>query len=142
MKINIGLWIDHRKAVIVLESIAGEEIQVIQSDAGRLPARITGTSSTTSFEAQKVKADDVAQRKITADLHHYYQEVVALVHHSTSLLVFGPGEAKGELVRELESAMPKDFVVAVETADRMTDRQIAAHVRDFFKESNSIVFLH
>ncbi|MFZ2279322.1 MAG: hypothetical protein WAW39_16130 [Prosthecobacter sp.] len=142
MKMNIGLWIDHRKAVIVLESIAGKEIHIIQSDANRQPGRIAGTRSTTSFEAQKVKADDVAQRRFTADLHHYYQEVVALVHHATSLLVFGPGEAKGELVRELEPAMPKGFPVAVETADRMTDRQITAHVCDFFKEANSVVPLH
>lgn len=142
MKMNIGLWIDHRKAVIVLESIAGKEIHIIQSDAGRQPGRIAGTRSTTSFEAQKVKADDVSQRRFTADLHYFYQDVVALVRHATSLLVFGPGEAKGELVRELEPAMPKGFPVAVETADRMTDRQITVHVCDFFKEANSAVPLH
>lgn len=142
MKTNIGLWIDHRKAVIVLESSAGEEIHVILSDADRQPGRINGARSTTSFEAQKVKADDVTQRKFTADLHHYYQEVVALVRHATSLLVLGPGEAKGEFVRELEHAMPKGFPVAVETADRMTDRQVTSHVRDYFKEANSVIPLH
>ena len=142
MKTNIGLWIDHRKAVIVLESSAGEEVQVILSDANRQPGRIDGERSTTSFEAQKVKADDVTQRKFTSDLHHYYQEVVALVRHATSLLVFGPGEAKGELVKELAHTMPKDFPVAVEIADRLTDRQIAAHVRDYFKEANSVIPLH
>ncbi len=142
MKTNIGLWIDHRKAVIVLESSAGEEIHVILSDADRQPGRINGARSTTSFEAQKVKADGVTQRKFTADLHHYYQEVVALVRHATSLLVLGPGEAKGEFVRELEHAMPKGFPVAVETADRMTDRQVTSHVRDYFKEANSVIPLH
>lgn len=142
MKTNIGLWIDHRKAVIVLESISGEEIHVILSDADRQPGRIDGERSTASFEAQKVKADDVTQRKFTADLHHYYQEVVAFVRHAREMLVFGPGEAKGELVRELQQVLPKDFVVAVETADRMTDRQIAAHVRDHFKEASSVIALH
>lgn len=142
MKVNIGLWINHRKAVIVFESIAGSEIHVILSDAERQPGRIAGTRSNTSFIAQCFKAEGVTQRKFTADLHHYYQDVVAFVHHATSLLVFGPGEAKGELVRELEPAMPKGFPVAVETADRMTDRQITAHVCDFFKEANSDVPLH
>jgi hypothetical protein len=142
MKTNIGLWIDHRKAVIVLESSAGEEIHVILSDADRQPGRIDGERSTASFEAQKVKADDVTQRKFTADLHHYYQEVVAFVRHAQTLLVFGPGEAKGEFVKELDLTMPKGFPVAVETADRMTDRQIAAHVRDHFKEAASVIALH
>ncbi|OYW77798.1 MAG: hypothetical protein B7Z37_02625 [Verrucomicrobia bacterium 12-59-8] len=141
MKTNIGLWIDHRKAVIVLESSAGEEINVILSDADRQPGRIHGERSTASFEALKVQADDVTQRKFTASLHLYYEEVVACVRHAEGLLVFGPDEAKGQLVKELEQAMPKGFVVAVETAEKMTDRQIAAHVRDHFKEANPVITL-
>ncbi|MCF7786908.1 MAG: hypothetical protein K9N47_12345 [Prosthecobacter sp.] len=142
MKTNIGLWIDHRKAVIVLESSAGEELKIILSDADRQPGRIHGERSTASFESLKVEADDVTQRKFTAELHHYYEEVVACVRHAEGLLVFGPGEAKGQLVKELEQAMPKGFVVDVETAEKMTDRQIAAHVRDHFKEANSVITLH
>ena len=64
------------------------------------------------------------------------------IRHAQALLVFGPGEAKGEFVKELELTMPKDFPVAIETADRMTDRQIAAHVRDHFKAAASVITLH
>ncbi len=141
MKKNIGLWIDHQRAVIVLESSTGEETHVILSDADRQPGRIHGERSTASFESLKVEADDVTQRKFTAELHHYYEEVVAYVRHADSLLVFGPGEAKGQLVKELEKAMPKGCVVAVETADKMTYRQIAAHVREYFKEANPVITL-
>lgn len=142
MKTNIGLWIDHRRAVIVLETGAGEEIKIILSDADRQPGRIHGERSTGSFEALQVEADDVTQRKFTAQLHHYYEEVVACVRHAESLLVFGPGEARGQLVKELERALSKDCVVTVETADKMTDRQIAAHVRDHFKAVNPVITLH
>lgn len=142
MKANIGLWIDHRKAVIVLESSAGEEINVILSDADRQPGRIHGERSRTSFEALKIEADDVTQRKFTTELHHYYKEVVACVRHAEALLVFGPGEAKGQLVMELEKTLPKDCVVTVETADKMTDRQISAHVREHFKAVNPVITLH
>ncbi|MDB6007260.1 MAG: hypothetical protein JWR15_4247 [Prosthecobacter sp.] len=142
MKTNIGLWIDHRRAVIVQKSSAGEEIHVILSDADRQPGRIHGERSTAAYEAQQVDADDVSERKFTAHLHRYYEEVVADVRHAEALLVFGPGEAKGQLVKELEKALPKTCVVTVETADKMTDRQIAAHVRDHFMEANSIIPLH
>ena len=142
MKTNIGLWIDHRKAVIVLESSAGEEIQVILSDTDRQPGRLHGERSTAAFETLKVDADDVSERKFAAHLHQYYEKVVRCVRNAEALLVFGPGEAKGQLVKELEKAMPKDYVVTVETADKMTDRQIAAHVRDHFREKNSIIPLH
>jgi hypothetical protein len=142
MKTNIGLWIDHRRAVIVLESSAGEEVNVILSDADRQPGRIHGERSTAAYESLQVEADDVKERKFTSHLHQYYEEVVACVRHAEGLLVFGPGEAKGQLVKELERALPKGFIVTVETADKMTDRHIAAHVRDHFSEKNSIISLH
>jgi hypothetical protein len=142
MKSNIGLWIDHQRAVIVLESSAGEETHVILSDANRQPGRIDGKRSTAAFEAQLVDADDVSERKFTASLHQYYQEVVAYVRDAKALLVFGPGEAKGQLVKELEKVLPKDYAVAVETADKMTYGQIAAHVRDHFKQVNHVFTPH
>ncbi len=32
---NIGLWIDHKKAIIVIQSEQGEDIQKIESEVGR-----------------------------------------------------------------------------------------------------------
>jgi peptide subunit release factor 1 (eRF1) len=142
MKTNIGMWIDHRRAVIVVESSAGEEIKVILSDADRQPGRSHGERSNVSFEALHTQADDVSERKFTAQLHRYYEEVVACVRHADGLLVFGPGEAKGQFVKELEKALPKGHVVSVETADKMTDRQIAAHVRDHFAHEGPVISLH
>ncbi len=141
MKTNIGMWIDHRKAVIVQETNSGEEINVIFSDADRQPGRSHGERSMASYEALQVQADDVTERKFTAQLQQYYGEVVARVRHAKRLLVFGPGEAKGQLVKELEKALPKGYIVTVETADKMTDRQIAAHVRDHFASKSPVITL-
>ena len=77
MKTNIGLWIDHRKAVIVSESSAGEEIKVVLSNTNKHPSRSDGESPGTAFDAQQVEADDVSQRKFTAHLSHFYDEVAA-----------------------------------------------------------------
>jgi hypothetical protein len=49
-------------------------------------------------------------------------------------LIFGPGEAKGELKTRLESHKLGGRIVAVETVDNMTDNQIAAKVRDYFQK--------
>ena len=141
MKTNIGLWIDHRRAVIVSESSAGAEIKVILSDADRQPGRIHGERSTAPFEAQLTEADDVSQRKFTAQLHRYYEEVIACLREAEEIFIFGPGEAKGELHKELEQALPKGCVVVVQAADKMTDRQVAAHVRDHFKQDSPEIAL-
>jgi hypothetical protein len=44
----------------------------------------------------------------------------------------GPGEAKGELKKRLKSQELGGRIVGIETVDKMTDRQIAARVRQRF----------
>jgi hypothetical protein len=45
----------------------------------------------------------------------------------------GPGEAKGELVKRLQSEHLGERIVGVEVVDKMTDHQIAARVRQQFR---------
>ncbi len=132
MKIRAGLWIDHRKAVIVLVSEGKEETKVIQSNVEKHPGRFAGVRSATSYEAQQVQADDSREREFTHHLQHYYDEVIALIRDADAILIFGPGEAKGELRKRLEHDKPSGRVLAVETNDKMTDQEIAAKVRERF----------
>ncbi|MDA3894788.1 MAG: hypothetical protein PF482_01430 [Desulfobacteraceae bacterium] len=71
----MGLWIDHRKAVIVAVSGKGEESIIIQSNAEKQPRRFDGVRSTTPYEAQKIKADDRQDIKFADQLNTYYDEV-------------------------------------------------------------------
>jgi hypothetical protein len=61
--------------------------------------------------------------------------VIACIRDAESILIFGPGEAKGELKKRLERNKLGGRIVGIETIDRMTDRQIAAKVRRYFKEN-------
>ena len=54
------------------------------------------------------------------------------MHDADAIQIFGPGEAKGELEKRIEREGLKARVLAVETADKMTDRQISAKVREHF----------
>ena len=131
MKTIVGLWIDHRKAVIAAISDKGEETRVIESHVEKHPGRISGLRSTTPYESQKVPADDSREREFTGHLHGYYDEVIAAIRDAESILIFGPGEAKGELKGRLERDNLGGRIVAVETVDKMTDRQVAAKVREY-----------
>lgn len=132
MKTKVGLWIDHRKAVVVALAEQGEESKTIESNVEKQPGRTNGQRSTHSFEAQKMLADDSHQRKYTGQLNIYYDEVIAAIRDAEAILLLGPGEAKGELKKRLEKDHLGDRIVAVETADEMTDRQVAAKVREYF----------
>ncbi len=124
MKGKVGLWIDHRKAVIV--SIKGdlEDIKSITSGMEK-HVRFSGG-------AQKDSEEDQRDRKFIIHLNRYYDKVISLVKDAESILIVGPGEAKGELKKRFESGTQIGRVVSLEAADKMTDPQIAAKVREHF----------
>ncbi len=132
MKTNAGLWIDHRRAVVVTLSGEEEKIQEIRSGVESQPGRKDGVPMDVPHESLLVKADDSHQREYTHQLNQYYAEVIAAVGHAEALLIFGPGEAKGELRKRLEHAPFGGHIPALETTDKLTDRQIAAKVRKHF----------
>ena len=133
MKTTKGLWIDRRKAVIVAVTAKGEEVKEIISHVEKQRGRFEGVRSTTPYEARQVPADDSRERGLTGQLDKYYDEVISHVRDAELLLIFGPGEAKGELIKRIENHTLSEHKVRVETADNMTVPQIAAKVRLYFK---------
>ena len=123
MKKGIGLWIDHRKAVVVSVSNEGEKIMEITSTMEK-HVRFTGGATTAG------SSEDVRDRQFENRLNNYYDAVIAVIRDGDSIQIFGPGEAKGELKNRLESKGLGGRIVNVETVDKMTDRQIAAKVRE------------
>jgi hypothetical protein len=133
LKPAAGLWIDHRRAVIAIVSDEGKETLLeIKSNVEKQAGRLAGVRSTTPYEALKVRADDSHEREFTGHLNQFYAEVIAAIRGIESILLLGPGEAKEELKKRLERNNPRGRIIAVETADKMTDRQIAAKVREHF----------
>jgi stalled ribosome rescue protein Dom34 len=132
MKKKVGLWIDHRKAVIVFLTDEEEEIKLVKSNVEKQIRRAAASRSGGPFESQTVPSDDRQQRKFTTHLNTYYNEVISCIRDAESILIFGPGEAKGELKKRLEREKLSGRRVDVETIDEMTDHQIAVKVRHYF----------
>jgi hypothetical protein len=124
MKKIAGLWIDHRKAVIVIVSEAGEEIKEITSDMEK-HTRFTGGNA-----SMDGSTEDVRDRQFGNHLNTFYESVIAVIRGADSIQIFGPGEAKRELAKRLEHDGMKDCISSIETVDKMTDHQIAAKVRE------------
>ena len=125
MTSKVGLWIDHKKAVMVFLTDGSEEIRVIASNMEK-HVRFSGDSS------EQGSADDMRDRQYASHLDRFYDDVIAYIHDAESILLLGPGEAKGELAKLLESKGLKQRLVGIETVDKMTDHQIAARVRQHF----------
>ncbi len=132
MNDHAGVWIDHRKAVIVGLTPNGEVITVILSRVEKHLERGGDSPMKGAYEARQVPADDSRQRALTGELNIYYDAVIAGLRDYGSLFLLGPGEAKTELQSRLIKSKLGARVAAVETADKMTDRQIIAKVRTHF----------
>jgi len=135
MKPVAGLWIDHRRAVVVMVTDKGEETRTIESNAEKHVQRAAGSRHGGRFESQAVPADDSHQREYTGELDRYYDRVAAHVRGAEAVLIFGPGEAKGELKKRIEKDPAGGRIVGVEAADKMTASQIVAKVRSRFVKS-------
>ena len=62
----------------------------------------------------------------------YYDAVIAHLSAADEILIFGPGEAKGELKKRLGKDKSDLRILTVETNDKMTESQIVARVRQHF----------
>ena len=130
---NIGLWIDHKKAIIVVQSEQGEDIQKIESGVGR-HVRYRGASHPKSpYSAQYQQGDNQLDNKFNEQLNKFYDKIIAQLRAAEAVLIFGPGEAKGELEKRIAHEKVKVQIVGIETTDKLTDRQIATKVRSYFQ---------
>ena len=142
MKKYVGIWLDHREAFVVYlinnQPLTGgnqETIERIESDIERR-VRLSGGSRSrkTPYGPQDISVDGKQEDRVKGQLRNYYQEIIKRISDADRILIFGPGEAKIELKKEIgKSKQLADKIKQVESADKMTIRQIAAKTRDFFK---------
>ena len=129
MKKQVGLWIDHREAFIVFIESGVEEAHHIEP-----PHHIeSGVGGHVRFSgrhaAEDGSADNQRDRQFASHLSKYYDTVIAQIHEAESVFLFGPGEAKGELKKQLVAHGLGERIVGVETTDKLTEHQITAKVR-------------
>lgn len=128
MKRQAGLWIDHKEAIVVFIGGDPEETKRIESGMEK-HVRFSGGN-----RPEDGAADDQRDRRFAGHLSRYYDDVIQNLRDVESILLFGPGEAKGELKKRLAAKGLGDRVVGVETTDKMTHHQIASKVREHFQK--------
>jgi hypothetical protein len=138
----IGMWIDHRKAYIVsinkstleIEPEEKETLTTIESGVEK-HLRLSGGARTrkTPYGPQDIAVDSKIDDRRKHQLQDYYQNIIRLIQGAKKILIFGPGKAKSELEKEIKKSKSlAQKIIAVETTDKMTEKQIAARVRKFF----------
>ena len=128
-KKEVGLWIDHRKAVIVIIRNEDHVIREIESKMEKHVRFSSASNSKASRNAQRSTAEDTHDRKFDNHLGRYYEGVVSFIRDADSIWIFGPGEAKSELEKSLRLEGLGEHIVGIATVGKMTNPQITAKVR-------------
>jgi hypothetical protein len=133
MKKEAGLWIDHRKAVIVIVNGKIDETKEVRSSIEKEVRYSDGSHAGSDSVKQQTTAEDKRDRQYMNHLNQYYDDVIAYIHDAVTVQIFGPGEAKGELGKRLAKKSFAGSVDVIETVDKMTDKQIEEKVRLRFR---------
>ncbi len=119
---RIGLWVDHRKALIVTITDQGEDVKQVFSGIQK-HARVSGK---TPLEASR---QDMVDRQFENQVQKFYADIIPHLQQAQSIQIYGPGEAKKELEARLEKAGFRGQIIETKTMDKMTDRQVVAEIR-------------
>jgi len=124
MNQKVGVWLDHKSAVIVSTSAGHVTSKTLESEVGAHP-RYSGQEGGGGEKKYEQRHGE--------QLDRYYDDIINQLGLPEALLIFGPGEAKLELKERLSRCKAlSGCTVDLETADRLTDPQIVAKVKDHF----------
>ena len=133
MNEKIGIWIDHKRAVIVSTSPDRVTTNTLESEVGPHARYSDRAVYPTSGGPQDGRGEKKYEERYGQHLDRYYDEVISQLGQPEAILIFGPGEAKLELRERLSrSKALSDRTVDIETADKLTDPQIVARVKEHF----------
>ena len=121
---TVGIWIDHKRAVIVSVSAGRVTTKTLESEVGAHPR----------YSGQQDGGEKKYEERHGQRLEQYYDDVISQLGQPEALLIFGPGEAKLELKERLgRSKTFSERTIDIETADKLTDPQIVARVKEHFR---------
>ena len=132
MKKEVGLWVDHRKAVIVTIKNGVAVTREFDSDMEKHVRFSGGSDSSDSGDSHGSNAEDQRDRKFGDHLNQYYDGIISLIRDAESIWIFGPGEAKAELENRLKKADLGARIVGIYPVDKMTTPQIIAKVQSHY----------
>jgi hypothetical protein len=130
---KVGVWIDHKKAVIVTASAGRVTAKTLDSEVGPHGRYSDRAGYPTADDPQSGGGEKRHEERYSQHLDRYYDDVIAKMGQPNAILIFGPGEAKLQLKKRLSrSKALSQRIVGIETTDKLTDPQIVAKVKEHY----------
>ena len=125
MNKRVGLWFGFEKAIIVTITDSGEEIK-------RITSSMENYVRFSKSEPGDGSVQDARDTRFWNHLGEYYDKVIAYIQDARTIQLFGPGDSKYELKKRLETEGFVEHIEVTDSADHLTDLQVAIRVRGYF----------
>ena len=120
---QIGIWMDHHNAHIIEFASDVKETKTMNSEFG------SGDKSESAHGSENEMHNREQQKQGT-----FYKNLSKVIKDYDEVLLFGPTDAKSELLNLLRENHQFDQIkIEVKTADKMSDKEQHAFVSDYFK---------
>jgi len=118
-----GVWMDKENAIIITQT----------EDADY------GISEKLKAEGHQASGSEHSMNNAQhGDNLKYFKSLAAMLHNYDEILVFGPGKAQEQFKNHLDSdAIFKNKKISLDSGEHLTDPQMTAKVREFFKTHQS-----
>lgn len=135
MSSKTGVWLDSKKAVIVKLKDSESILKLIESGIEGREREPGQGKKFGRFGMHFISFEKSKQRKNAEKEKRYFKSIIDEIRSSQEVVVFGPSETKTKLEKEIiENKSLKIQLSAVKDADSMSDNQISAWVKDYFKK--------
>jgi hypothetical protein len=129
---EVGLWIDHHKSVIVTFVNGSEMNREIHSNIGRHFRFSSGSQAKAALIPHNATAETMRDGRFADHLGKYYEEVILSIRDADAIWIFGPGEAKVELGKQMEREDLGRRIVGIDSVNNLTVRQVSDKVRKHY----------
>jgi hypothetical protein len=130
---KVGVWIDSERAYIIS---LFDDRHVMETVESNVETRVRYEGETKSYSGRGGSTVNPSKKKTKRRKHQmdsYLMSVVDKLGSAEGIYIFGPAECKLELQKCLIKRKDKPSVY-MDKAERMTERQMVAKVRDYFNQ--------
>ena len=131
---NTGIWIDKEKAYIISQENDKETFQTVLSNIENFKAH-GGSGTRLKGGPQDVVQDSKYLEREKQQLKQYFKAIATHIDDTNALVIFGPSDTNEKFSKELHENYKSLSVKikGIKKADSMSENQVKAWVRDFFK---------
>ncbi len=134
---QIGIWMDKQQAHIVRLHDAGETLETIRSEVEFFNRKGSSGSRIKWGGTQDISHESTYLEKEKQQLKAYFNQLASAITDADVIALFGPADTN----EKFRAALMADHKVlatkvkTVEKADSMTENQVKALVRDYFRDT-------